>query len=371
MEPIRILHIVTSMELGGIETFLMTMYRQIDRSRIQFDFLKHRSAEGFYEAEIRSLGGRIYTVPPINPLKQAAYDRALSDFFKKHKDTYPVVHAHMNTLSAFPLRIAKKEGIPVRIAHSHAVPQKLDLETLLKKIVRIGAEHYATDAFACSVAAGNWMFKKRPVTLVPNGIDAHRFHPDAQCRKKIRDEFDLNDAFVIGMVANFSPIKNHRFLLPVFARVLQQIPHARLVLVGDGKCKDAVITQAQELRIQNKVIFTGRRSDIPQLLNAIDVFVLPSVTEGFAISVLEAETMGIPCVVSAGVPEDVKILPQMQISFLPLDREDRWVETIVSFKDAPKNPLADEVANTIYHASRGARKLTEFYEGKFGECQGK
>jgi len=369
MEPIRILHIVTSMEIGGIESFLMAIYRQIDRSRIQFDFLKHRSKKGFYEEEIERLGGRIYCVPPLNPLKQLAYDRALSAFFREHKHTYPVVHAHMNTFSAFPLRIAKKEGIPVRIAHSHSVPNVVNYRTPFVTVARIGADHYATDGFACSEAAGKWMFRKRSYTLIPNAIDAQKFCPDEQSRKEIREEFGLTDGFVIGMVANFSAIKNHRFLLPVFEKVLKKIPNARLLLVGEGSCKEDIITLAQQANIQDKVIFAGKRSDIPKMLNAMDVFVLPSFTEGFPVSVLEAETAGLPCVLSAGVPTDVKIFPDMPTTFLPLDNEDLWVETICSLQDHPKKSLVNEVSDTPYHAPRGAQILTEFYEKKYRENQ--
>ena len=364
MAPIRVLQIVTSMNMGGIENYLMTNYRKIDRTRVQFDFLKHRDSHDLFDDEILDLGGKIYSVPPINPLRQHTYDRAVADFFRAHKDTYSIVHSHINTFSAYPLRLAAQEGIPVRIAHAHATTKKLDLKTPFRLYTKRILPRYITDAFACSEAAGNWLFADFPFSVLPNPIDATAFVPQADIRRKMRQALGISNRYVVGMVASFSAIKNHKFMVDVFAKVHTAMPNAVLLLVGDGPLREQVAAQVQSYGLEDAVVFAGVRKDIAHILQCMDVFVMPSISEGFAISALEAEATGLPCVLSTGVPPDVKLFPEMQTVFLPLEAQTQWVQTILSVATAPKIAWAEKIAQTDFDASKSAARLMRFYEEK-------
>lgn len=360
MKPIRVLQIVTSMRMGGIESFLMSHYRCIDRTQVQFDFLKHRDSHDLFDDEILSLGGHIYSVPRINPLRQCRYDREVRRFFQIH-NTYKIVHSHLNTFSAFPLKIAKEAGVPVCISHAHTVMKGLDFRTPFRLYTKAVLPRYYTDAFACSEAAGEWMFRGRPYQLWPNPIDTRLFTPNAGVRKELREQMHLQNAYVIGMVANFRPVKNHPFILRVFAALCKEEPNAVLLLVGDGSTKAAVQKLAKDLQIADKVIFTGVCTDTERLLQVMDVFVLPSVSEGFSISVLEAESVGLPCVVSSGVPRDVKLFSEMQTTFLDISDVEPWVRQILALKNYTKKSWAHEIQKTPYDVQNSAEKLMNFY----------
>ena len=157
MESIRVLHVVTKMDAAGIETLLMNFYRNIDREKVQFDFLTHRNEKGFYDDEIFDLGGRIYQVPQINPFKHQKYLSALDAFFSEHKE-YKIVHSHINAYSMYPLRAAMKAGVPVRIAHSHIANVPFDLKTPFRIYTKSMLKRYSTYNFACSEMAGKWLY---------------------------------------------------------------------------------------------------------------------------------------------------------------------------------------------------------------------
>lgn len=366
MDPIRVLHIVTSMNIGGIENFIMTVYRNIDRTRVQFDFLKHRDSHDFYDDEIVAMGGRIYCLPPINPLKQRLYDKAASHFFREHKETYKIVHSHINTFSAYPLRIARREGYKVLIAHAHATTKTLDIKTPFRLYTKCIITKYITDAFACSAAAGKWLFKDFSYEIIPNVIEANRFFYMESIKKDVRAELGIdNAAYIIGMVANFSAIKNHEYLVSIFSGILKEIPNSYLVFVGDGEMRSDIEDKVHRMGFDNRVVFLGQREDVPRLLQALDVFALPSITEGFSISALEAETVGVPCVLSTGIPKDVKLFSEMNTCFLPLQDKNAWIAKIVSLKDVKKKNWVQEVSETRYDAKTSSEKLLEFYEKKY------
>ncbi|MBQ3524271.1 MAG: glycosyltransferase [Clostridia bacterium] len=369
MEPFRVLHIVTSMELGGIENFIMVNYRNIDRTRVQFDFLKHRDSHDFFDDEILDLGGKIYSVPPINPLRQKQYNQVVSNFFNEHKQMYSIVHSHINTYSAYPLRIAKDENVAVRIAHAHATTSKLDFKTPFRIYTKKTINKYVTDAFACSNEAGKWLFGNLPYTVIPNAIDSELYLPKDNIRKDVREELGITDKFVIGMVANFKSVKNHKFMIEVFSDVLKRIPNACLVLVGHGEMKQSIEKMVAEKNLSNRVIFTGLRKDVSRILQGLDVFVLPSISEGFPISVLEAEAVGVPCVISTGVPTDVKLFEAMDTFFVSIEDKNAWVDEIVSLQQTTRRSWAKEISKTQYDVKNNAKKLMEFYESKHRMCE--
>lgn len=371
MEPIRVLHIVTSLNMGGIENFIMTNYRNIDRTRIQFDFLKHRDSHDYFDDEVLSLGGKIYSVPPINPLKQKQYDSDVRQFFKEYKQEYSIVHSHINTFSAYPLKIAKEEGVGVRIAHAHATTTRLDVKTPFRIYTKKVLNNFITDAFACSNDAGKWLFGDLPFTMIPNAINSEKYLFQDSIREDVRNELGIAKKFVIGVVAGLTPIKNHRFLVEIFPDILKRLPDAQLVFVGEGGARTGIERLVKALELNDRVLFTGLRNDINRVLQGFDVFALPSFSEGFPISLLEAETVGIPCIASSGVPTDVKLFDDMNTTFISIKDKNMWIEKIVSLYDAEKRCWANEVSHTQYDVKNNVNFLMEFYEQKYNSQKNK
>ena len=314
--PIRILQIVTYMGRGGLETLLMNCLRNIDRERVQFDFLVHRDFRADYDNEIEALGGKIYRLPRLNPFS-LSYKKALRDFFRQHPE-YRIVHCHLDCMSAIPLKAAKECGVPVRIAHAHSIDQDKNWKYLLKRYYMTKIPLYATHFFACSRAAGAWTFPGQDVTVVKNGIETERFAFDPGIREQVRRELGIGDELVIGHVGRFVPVKNHSFLIDIFAQLRKQKPEAKLLLVGEGELEERVREKVKRLKLDNDVIFLGLRSDVNRILQAVDVFVLPSLNEGLALVLLEAQTSGAYCIFADTVSEECRITDTVES--LPLRR---------------------------------------------------
>ena len=208
---IRVLHIVSFMQRGGLETLIMNCYRHIDREKMQFDFIVHRPFRADYDDEIEALGGKIYRLPRLNPFSPE-YKKALVEFFTAHPE-YRVVHCHLDCMSALPLAAAKQCGVPVRIAHAHSSNQDKDWKYPLKRLYMSKIPASATHFFACAQDAGEWMFPGQNITTINNGIETDRFSFSPEVRAEVREELGLGDALVLGHVGRFAPQKNHTFLL--------------------------------------------------------------------------------------------------------------------------------------------------------------
>ena len=307
---IRVLHVVTDMNRGGLETLLMNYYRHINRAEIQFDFLVHRYNRAAYDDEIESLGGKIYRLPRLNPFS-IIYKRSLAAFFNTHPE-YQIVHAHLDCMSSVVLKAAKECGVEVRIAHSHSSSQDKNLKYPLKLFFRHFIPKYATHLLACGELAGKWMFRGADFKIMNNAIDTKKYIFSLAKKQQIRFRFGIKeDEFVIGHVGRFSPVKNHRFILDVFAAIQEQCK-AKLLLVGDGPLRTNIEREVKKLKLDDKVIFTGIRNDVPDLLQAMDVFVFPSMYEGLPLTIIEAQAAGLPCFISDKVPLECKITNLVQ-----------------------------------------------------------
>lgn len=250
---LRILHIVTYMGRGGLETMIMNYYRNIDRTKIQFDFLVHRQEKADYDDEILSLGGHIYHMPMLNPFSKA-YFNALDDFFDNHK--YDIVHSHLDCMSAYPLKIAQKYGVKVRIAHSHNKSQDKNLKYPIKLLSKHLIPKYATHLFSCGKEAGDWMFGGNAYTVLNNAIDAEKYRYNCQIRNQVRDELKISKSdFVIGHVGRFAPPKNHPFLIDVFKSVHDKNRNSKLLLVGTGNGQSNIREKVDNLGLSDSVIF--------------------------------------------------------------------------------------------------------------------
>ncbi len=325
---LRVLQCVNNMHRAGLETMLMNYYRHIDRTKVQFDFLTHRKERSDYDDEIEALGGRIYRAPRLYPQNYPAYFRYMKDFFQEHPE-YQIVHSHIDAMSYLPLLAAKKANIPVRIAHSHSSGIDRDFKYPLKQYYRHRLRNVATHRFACGEDAGKFLFCGKDYTVIPNAVDSLQFRYNAAVRQQKREELALADRFVVGHVGRLTYPKNHGFLLQVFAKLLEKRPDSILLLVGNGEKEQELKAMASDLGIASNVRFLGSRSDVHELYQAMDIFVMPSHFEGIPLVGIEAQFAGLPCLFSEGVPKEVCFTPKACFRSLnaPISQ---WAEDILS-----------------------------------------
>ena len=282
-EKIIVAHIMGKWNGGGVESVVMNYYKNIDRNRIQFHFLCDEDSTDIPYEEIEKLGGKVIVIPPYRKLFK--YQKELYRIFKENN--YKIIHSHINALSVFPLRIAKKAGVPIRIAHSHSTSNKKEWKkNILKMILRPFSKLYANNYFACTEYAGKWLFGKKVVerkelNVINNAIDLKKFEFNENTREDLRKELGIKeDVLVIGHVGRFMKQKNHEFLIDVFEKAIKQDDNIYLILVGQGPLEDKIKEMAKEKGIEYKILFLGQRNDVNKLYQAMDIFVLPSLYEG-------------------------------------------------------------------------------------------
>lgn len=358
-KPVRVLHILTGLSHGGAESFIVNMYRKMDKNKVQFDFLL-RSQENVYQEELQSMGSRFYYTAsfPRHFIQNALQT---TRFFSTHH--YDIVHIHANALLyTFALSCAKRYGIKCRIVHSHnsamAHMWMLPIHCINKKRL----PRMATDFFACSDAAGKWMFSE-PYSVVHNAIDLDIFTFNSNSRASARAAFGIepND-LVIGHIGRFVPQKNHAFLVEIFAQIIKSKPSSKLLLIGDGELSVEIQRKVQSLGLQNQVIFAGARKDVSYLINAMDLLVFPSVYEGLGIVAIEAQANGLPIICSEAVPEQVLFSTSSRRLSLH-DSAAAWA-TVVLNTEAKRTDVTPFLIKAGYSAYEEAVKLQDFYISK-------
>lgn len=376
-EPIRVLQVVGRMDRGGIETMIMNQYRNIDRDKVQFDFLAHFGREAAYNDEIRSMGGRIYEMPALRDENRVFFWRffsylfALNKFFREHRE-YKVIHGHMTHTAALYMPIAKRYGVSCRIVHSHNTRSKKGLLGFLTNFLHKFATRDATDFFACSKAAQKWFFTEEIINsgnvhFMTNAIDAKRFRYDPGQRRKMREAFGLKDELTIAHVARFRPEKNQEFMIDVLKEALKVRDDITLIFVGDGPQEEAVKAKAKACGVENHVRFLGSRGDVPEILQAADVFVLPSSWEGQPLTVMEAQASGLQCLVSDSLSQELDILDM--VSFISLSNVNEWVKALFEESQKQRRDTYEEIVAAGYDSCTTAAWLQEFYLDKSSEVR--
>lgn len=353
------------MNRGGIETFIMNVFRNIDRTKVSFDFLLGTEDECDYNKEILALGGNIHYIPDCrNGLFKNI--KMLNRFYKEHPE-YKIIHLHASALlNIVPLVVAKKHNIPVRIIHSHSTSVCGNpLRNLLHIFNKLWLTDYATHYLACSKLAGEWMFsskyKKTPYQIINNGIDIDNFKFDPDKRNELRKHLCINDKFVVGHVGSFSKAKNHSFLLDIFSNIKEKSDDAILLLVGDGNLRKNIEDKIRKLGLSDSVILTGKRTDIAELMCAMDVFAFPSLHEGLGIVAIESQCNGLKTIVADTIPEDAFITPL--ISKLPLELSaEKWAREIIKLeKGYARQDMSLEIKMAGYDIKKIAYKMQSFY----------
>ena len=338
-EPIRIAQVIGKWLGGGVEAVIMNYYRNIDRSKIQFDFICDSDSINIPYDEIEKLGGRVILCPPYQQIFK--YIKELIKIFKEND--YKIVHSNINALSIFPLYAAKKAGVPIRIAHSHSTSNKKEWKkNLIKNCLRPFSKVYATHYFACSELAGRWLFgnkvfDSKKVTIINNAIDVDMFEYDENVRNKKRKELGIKEStLVVGHVGRFVAQKNHMFLIDIFNEVLKKNSDSLLLLVGQGPKENEIKEKLKNLGIEKKVMFLGQRNDVSELYQVMDVFLFPSLYEGLGIVLIEAQVSRLPCIASTEVPEVAKV--SENFSFLSLDElAGVWADKVIELFMCKRN----------------------------------
>ena len=356
---IRVLQCVNDMHRAGLETMLMNYYRNIDRTRIQFDFLTHRPNQSDYDDEILSLGGKVYYAPRLYPQNYPAYFKWMADFFKEHPE-YKIVHSHIDSMSYLPLLAAKKAGVPVRIAHSHNTAIDKDFKYPLKQYFRFKINSVCNERLACGQEAGKFLFGNKDFKVIPNAIDAEKFYFDKEIRGKKRAELGITDEFVVGHVGRISYQKNHKFLIEIFNELLRIEPNSILLLVGVGEKEEEIRKQIHKLGIDEKIRFLGNRSDVNELYQAMDVFVMPSFFEGIPVVGVEAQFADLPCVFSDKVPHQVGF--KQNIEFLPLSQSAYgWADIVLKYKNYKRTLDIELISNSDFNIEIAYKILEDYY----------
>lgn len=361
---IRILQCVNNMHRAGLETMLMNYYRNIDREKVQFDFLMHREERSDYDDEIESLGGRIFRAPRLYPQNYPAYFRFMEEFFREHPE-YQIVHSHIDAMSYFPLLAAKRAGVPVRIAHSHSASIDLDLKYLLKQCYRMLLPTVVTDCLSCGEKAGKFLFRGRKFTIIPNAIDPTNFRFSPVIREKMRKELGVEGKFVIGHVGRFCYPKNHEFLVQIFSEINKKEKDAVLLLAGEGEKEPQIRALVEKLGISETVRFLGKRSDVNELYQAMDVFVMPSRFEGVPVVGVEAQFAGLPCVFSDKVTREVVFTEDCIYMNLDRTAED-WADRILEYRNCVQRATPGSAQFDVNEAQLLLRDIYEELYSRMG-----
>jgi len=364
-ELTRILHILGTTELGGAESRIMDLYRHMDRDRIQFDFLVHTDKEGYFDKEIRRMGGRIYRVPRFRVYNYFSYRKAIKRFFREN-NKFKVVQGHMTSTAAIYLPIAKKAGIPVTVAHARSAGVDKGAKGLLTRYLRRDLPKKTDYMFTCSRLAGLSVFGKEAVEngktiFVPNAINCPAFAYNKERREKIRKELGILGKYVIGHVGRFHYAKNHEYVLKVFANLCKLADDHILILLGEGGHMEAIKALAKELGIEDKVYFLGNRSNVYDYYQAMDYFLYPSRYEGLPGTVIEAQAAGLRCLISDTICEEVAVTDLVHSMDIEDDPAD-WAEYLRRTESYERKSHVEEMRRAGFDVTAQAEIMTRFYE---------
>ncbi len=346
----------------GIANFVMNVYRRIDRSKYQFDFLVMEDQPGEYDPEIEALGGRIYHADRLSS-HLLRHTRQVYQLMKH--ENYLALHRHTAVSLSWPdFYAAKKAGVQNRICHSHGTTcTQMAMHKLFYPLFHPNITH----RLACGEAAGKWLYRAgESFQVQKNGVDTERFQFDAAVRAEQRNALGADkDTLIVGSVGRLAPEKNQALLLDAFSEVRKRRENSLLILLGVGPLEEALKNQAEALGIADHVLFPGVTDDVPRWLDAMDVAVYPSLFEAFPISVLEGEASGLATVISDHIPLEVDVLGKL--IQMPLEQDkSAWADAILSAyecsKTADRQSAGRQVLEAGYDIQNTAKQLEQFYD---------
>lgn len=321
---------------SGVSSVVMNYYTHIDHSKIQMDFLLYKEPEEEYLEYFQKFGSKVYFSGYPSEIGLRHYEKEIENFFKTHKNEYTVVHVHIPNAAFVVLKYAKKHGVKTRIIHSH---NSRGADNRFKKmrnylLNKIGIS-YANQYFACSKSAGEYLYGKKKnsqIVVINNAIELDKYFYNPESRTAIRKQLDVGDEILLGHVGRFSEQKNHRFLIEVANQLKIAGVKFKLLLIGGGELEKDIREQIEELKLKEFVIFTGIVSNVKEYMDAMDVFLLPSLYEGLPCVCVEAQANGLPCMLSSNITREVELTDS--IHFLDVAEPAVWSDMIIKMIDS-------------------------------------
>ena len=367
--PKIVLHVVGRLDIGGAESRIMDLYRNIDREKVQFHFVQHTKDRCAFEDEVERLGGKVYHVPRFNVKNYFSYKKAWKDFFKEHPEIQ-VVQGHMTSTAVIYLPIAKKAGVKTTIAHARSAGVDPGMKGKITRFLRRNLYEKCDYRFTCSEMAGEAVFGDqnqipRKATFIPNAIDVDKFKFDEETREQIRYELGIKDKFVIGHVGRFAHMKNHKYMLQILKQCIEiekekKLPETVLMFLGDGELKEEVMEQAVAMGISSRVLFMGNRRDVYRYYQAMDYFLLPSLYEGLPGTAVEAQTSGLPGIMSDTVTREAVVTELLQVRSIK-EEPKLWAEEIMNSTKKDRIIYAQKVKDASFDVKEQAKRMQEFY----------
>lgn len=362
----RIAVIMGKMHSGGKKNLVMEYYRNIDKSKIQFDFFCDDDSNAIPKEEIERLGGRVYVIAPYqNIFKNMSEMRAICK-----KNGYRIIHSYNGTMNLFSMFVGWQCGIPIRISESISMAHSGDKKTILKNILRPFSKMFATHFMANGETCGRWqfgdkLFDEGKVRVFKTVINTEVNKYNEKLRNTTRKQYGIEDNIVIGHIGRLTEQKNTIFIIDIFNAIVKRESKAKLLIIGDGNLREAMLAKIDEYGIGEQVIYLGRREDIPQFYNVMDGFLLPSLYEGLPVVGVEAQNCGLPVFFSTEIPKESSVCEELGI-FISLKKSvDEWAdEILMTIKNNMSNRIGktDEVKKTGFDSSFEANKLEEYYE---------
>ncbi|WP_434717424.1 glycosyltransferase [Lactococcus lactis] len=362
--PIRILHMIGSLNIGGSQAMVMNLYRNIDRNKFQFDFIVDRNEELYYKKEIEKLGGRIFSVPHFTGVNIFQIINSWNLFFKQHPE-YKVLHIHVRSYSSLFIPIAKKFGTKT-IIHSHSTSNGNGISSIFKSILQFPLRFQADYFLSCSLEAGRWLFGRSAISkenfkIIKNAIDLNRFIDSNKNRSRIREELGIRNEFVLGFLARVTDAKNPNFVIKVFYELKKLNSNSKLLFVGDGNLLSEIKDKAKELNISDSIIFTGARSDVERMYSAMDFYILPSLWEGLGISLIEAQASGLVCICSENIQEEA-IISESVIKMKLNIGEKNWAKNIFYFQPQNRKNNRKSIIRAGYDIETSVQDISNIYK---------
>jgi glycosyltransferase involved in cell wall biosynthesis len=370
VKPMKILHVVGAMNRAGTETMLMNIFRNIDREKVEFDFISYSADDAHYDEEIKNLGGKVIKLTKTFSIKEL-YN------VMKQNGPYDVVHAHTLFHCGIANIAALLAGVKVRISHAHTTLDNSNglLRKTYIKLMRFLITTFSTNLLACSKEAGRYLFGKKALnsnqySYFPNLIDYQQFleEPKNQA-KKFKVKEGLGNNIVIGHIGRFMEAKNHEFLLEIMKEVTKRNSTVKMLLVGDGVLRQQIEKKAIKEGINENIRFVGIRNDIPTMLYSMDVFVFPSKYEGLGLVLLEAQACGVPCIVSEAVQPEADLEIGLVSKLSLKDSPGAWADKIIkvaSQKEKNVNKILNGFEKKEYSLPKGISKLLKIYQSTDG-----
>ncbi len=363
-EILHVLHVFGKLNRGGAESRVMDLYRNVDRAKVQFDFMQHTTKVCDFQPEIEQLGGKVYHVPPFRFWNYFSYCKAWKQFIREHPEIR-IVHGHMTSTASIYLPIVHKKGV-FTIAHSRNAGVDKGIKGKLTKFLRRNLTEKCDRCFACSKLAGEAVFGKEAmeqgnVTIIPNAIDAARFTFDPEVRKQKREELHIQpEEFLIGEVGRFDPQKNQKYAVEILAECRKKNFPAKLILIGEGPLMETVRQQVEELQLQEYVIFTGLQKNVVPFYQAMDFFLLPSFYEGLPGVAVEAQASGLRGILSDAITTETAMTSLMEFRNVQEPAE-VWADRIMACGHYERQNTLKEMQEAGFDVKNLAKRLQDFY----------